>query len=84
MGKKKNNPRYYSLKKIEVELESINGKILDCYERYSSFQRGIESISKSMTKLHDKKTEIRVVLRERKQLTKHLKTLARLQKLLKK
>jgi len=81
---KKTDPRYYSLKKIEKELDSINAKILDCYDRHTSFQRGIDSISISMKKLHDKKTAIRTVLHERKQLTKNIRTIAKLQKLMKK
>jgi len=81
---KKTNPTHWSLKKIDQELDSINVKILDCYDRYSAFQRGIDSISKSMKKLHDKKIAIRTVLRERKQLTKTLKTITRIHKLMKK
>ena len=81
---KKTNPTHWSLKKIDQELDSINEKILDCYDRYSSFQRAIDSISKTMQKLHDKKTAIRTVLRERKQLTKNLRTITKLHKLMKK
>ncbi len=84
MKTKKTNPTHWSLKKIDQELESINVKILDCYDRYSSFQRGIDSISVTMKKLHDKKIVIRTVLRERKQLTKNIRIITKLHRLMKK
>lgn len=81
---KKTNPTHWSLKKIDQELDSINEKILDCYDRYSSFQRAIDSISITMKKLHDKKIAIRTTLRERKQLTKNIRTITKLHRLMKK
>jgi len=84
MKKKKKNVRHFTLKKIEEEIDTINEKILDNVKRYYSFQTALDSISNTIKKLSDKKAEIHTVLLERKNLTKNLTTISKLQKLMKK
>jgi len=81
---KKKNPRYYSLKKIEKELDLINQKMLDAFQRYTSYKQALDSIEKTMNRLIYEKYEIRVVLRERKQAVQKVRTITKIQKLMKK
>ncbi len=84
MKKKKKNPRNYSLKKLEEELDSINQKILYIFQRYYSFKKALDSDEQSLNKLTYRKSQIQIILRERKELTNNVRKITKIQRLLKK
>lgn len=82
--KKKKTPSYFALKKLDSELDSINQKILENIQKHYSYTQALDSISKSIKRLSEKKAYIHSILREKKKLTASSGSLIKIKKMLKK